>query len=299
MNELRPRDPQNDELSLTDGLSILWGRRWLILLAALLGAAAGASAAMIFPKKFTASVVVVPVSSSNGSGSLGALGGLASQFGGLASLAGVAVPGDSRKNEAMAVLQSEALTERYIQDHDLLPVLFRKRWDPVRKQWNSSDADDIPTLWKANDYFKRNIRSVSNDTKSGLATLSITWRDPKMAATWANDLVRMTNQYLRTKEIAEAEANIAYLNEQAIRSDVLPIKQGIYTMLQSEINKVMIAKGSTEFALKVVDPAVAPEKAVTPQPVLWTIFGLATGLLFACTLAFYLPGRESIPVKRA
>jgi hypothetical protein len=41
---------------------------------------------------YVASSIVVPVSNSSSGGALGGLGSLASQFGGLASLAGVAVP---------------------------------------------------------------------------------------------------------------------------------------------------------------------------------------------------------------
>lgn len=179
------------------------------------------------------------------------------------------------------MLQSEALTESYIQKNDLLPVLYPKKWDPVGKKWKTSDPVEMPTLWKANRYFKNKIREVANNNKTNLVTLTITWYDPQVAAKWANDLVRMANDSLRDKEIAESERNIAYLNEEAVKTDVVGIRQAIYTLMQSEINKVMIARGSEEFALKVVDPAFAPELPSSPNLLLWAIGGFFGGCFFS------------------
>ena len=289
MNEPTQVGSSHDAVGLRAGFSILWGGKWLIATFSLGLAVIVGVASLAVPKSYVGSAVVSPVSGSTAGGALGGLGALASQFGGLASLAGIAVPGDSKKSESLAVLQSEALTEKYIQDNHLLPVLFAKRWDGSRNEWKNSTAGQIPTLWEANEYFKKKIRVVSSDPKSGLATFSITWSDPKVAAKWANDIIRVTNEYLRAKAIQEAEVNIRYLNEQAIKSDVFPIKQGIYSMIQGEINREMIAKGSEEFALKIIDPAVPPDRPVSPRPVSWILFGFFAGLVASMIIVIYRP----------
>jgi uncharacterized protein involved in exopolysaccharide biosynthesis len=184
----------------------------------------------------------------------------------------------------LAVLQSEALTEAYIHENDLLPILYAKRWDPINKKWKVSDPEKVPTLWKANQYFKKNVRSVVIDTKTGLVTLTVEWNDPKIAADWANGLVRMTNDYLRNEEIKESERNIAFLTEQVVKTDVLGVKQVIYSILQSEIEKLMLAKGSTP--LKVLDPAFVPELPSSPKLSLWLPAGFALGLVAALLLIF-------------
>jgi len=273
-----------DEINLKTLVSIFWHGKWVVLWTTLAFSFVAALAALVLPKSYVATTVIAPVSESS-SGSLSGLSSLASQFSGLASLAGVSVSGDSKKFEYVAVLQSEALTEKYISSTNLLPILFEGKWDTARNNWKSSNPKKIPTLWQANQYFK-SIRTVSTDTKTGLVTLAITWTDPKYAAIWANDLVKLTNDYLREKAIREAEAGIAYLTEQANKTDVVTVKQGIYTMLQGEINKIMVAKGSEEFALKVIDRAVAPEKPHSPRPVAWTVEGFIAGLLLALFVVF-------------
>jgi hypothetical protein len=186
----------------------------------------------------------------------------------------------------VAVLQSEAITERYIRENGLLPVLYSSEWDAVRQQWKTDDPKKIPTLWKANVVFKKGIRFVATDLKSGLVTMVIKWKDPVLAAKWANGLVRLTNDYLRDKTISEAERNISYLGDQAARTDVLGVKEAIYSILQNEIKKMMLARGSAEYALKVIDPAVAPERPSSPQPVIWTLMGFFGGFFVSLAVVF-------------
>jgi uncharacterized protein involved in exopolysaccharide biosynthesis len=205
------------EISLNDVFGVVWTKRWTVLIVTLLSTAVAGVATLVVQKKYTASVTLSAASDSSANGRMGALSsGLASQFQGLASLAGVGGPNDTKKSETLAVLQSESLTEAYIRENNLLPVLYAKRWDPINKKWNVSDPEKVPTLWKANQYFKKNVRNVVIDTKTGLVTLTIVWKDPKIAAEWANGLVRMTNDYLRNQEIEEADRNIAFLTEPAL-----------------------------------------------------------------------------------
>jgi uncharacterized protein involved in exopolysaccharide biosynthesis len=285
-----------DEVTLSDLFAVLWRGRWFIVGTTAAITVVAGIAAFVTPKSYRAQVVLSPVSSVPGAGELGgALGSLASQFGGLASLAGISVGGDSKREESIAVLQSEALTRKYIQDNDLLPTLYSKRWDAEKGAWKPDNPKKIPTLWQANQFFKKKIRNVTTDAKTGLVTLSITWKDATTAAKWANDLVEMTNNYLRTKAIQESERNILYLNDQAAKTKVVEGKQAIYKILETEINKVMLARGSNEYAFRIVDPAVAPEKAHSPQKLIWLLAGMFGG---ACLSAFIVLARSSSRAER-
>ena len=278
-------------ISFKELLELLWRGRLLIGSVTLAFTLAAGAAAWLLPKKYEANVVLSPVMNSPGDGALSPLGALASQFGGLASLAGISLTGESKRAESVAVLESDELTEKYIRDNNLLPVLYPKLWDPAGHKWRVSDPDDVPTLWKATERFKKQIRSVKTDIRTGLVTLTVAWRDPVIAATWANGLVRMTNDYLRTKAINEAERNIAYLNAEAAKTTVVEARQAIFGVLQHELNKSMLARGSDEYALHVLDSAIAPEKAAYPQKALWVCLGLVVGL--ACS-AFLVMLRAAI-----
>jgi uncharacterized protein involved in exopolysaccharide biosynthesis len=296
MNEsMRNDGGEAGEITIETIVSRVWRRKWLVLFVALGSAAAAGITALILPKTYVATSIIAPATNNN-SGSLGGLSSIASQFGGLASLAGINVGGDTKKYESVAVLQSEALTENFISSNGLLPILYEDDWDAAKNTWRRGRSSQEPTLWQANRYFKK-LRTVSTDAKTGIITISIKWRDPKLAAAWTNGLVKLTNEYLRGKAIREADGNIAYLNEQAAKTDIVAVKQGIYSMIQGEINKAMVAQGTSEFALKVLDPAIAPEKPSSPQLAIWVLAGFFIGSFIAAMVAFFLESR-SIALQR-
>jgi uncharacterized protein involved in exopolysaccharide biosynthesis len=273
----------NEEITLQQFLVSLWRAKWMIAAVAAGFAAAAAVAASFVPKTYRSTLVVALVSDSGASGQLAALGSIASQFG-LGSLAGLGGQQSSRAAESLAVLQSRTLIEGYIRDNDLLPVLYANLWDPQNRKWKTARADKAPTLWKGGEYFSRKILNVRTDPKTGLVQVTVTWKDSKMAATWANGLAKLANQVLRAKAIEESDRNVAYLTEQAAKTGVVEARQTIYKLLENELYKVMLARGTEEYAFKVLDPAAISEKPYAPRFSVWVVAALVGGAFAASLL---------------
>lgn len=285
---------QADEISLKDIADALLARRWMIVLMTL-GFAMGATAvAFLLPEKYEASIVLSPVDDGAG-GKLGGAGALLSQFGGLAALGGINVGGSGKKAEAIATLQSHGLTENFIRDNNLLPILYANKWDAERKAWKTQDPDDVPTVWKAEKKFAKKIRSIGEDKKTGLVTLTIEWTDAELAAQWAKDLVDRANRDLRAREIKQSQTNLAYLNDQLTKTSVVELQKAIYSLIEAEIKKVMIANGSDEFAFRVVDPPRIAEERSSPKRGLIVAVGLFLGFMLGVVLALSLPARRNNP----
>ena len=230
-------------------------------------------------RQYDAMIVISPVTSTSDK-SLGAGGALGS-LSGLAALAGMSLGSDSKKNESLATLESQAILQRYIVENNLMPILYEDKWDARSGKWTVTNPEARPTLWKAIQFFKKNVRNISTNSKTGVVTLTVRWRDAATAAKWANGLVKLTNDYERERAIAESDRNIAYLTQQAAGTDVVGIKQAIYNLLQSEISKSMIARGTPEYAFKVIDPALVPEKAAFPLKKLWVAVAFLGSFLLA------------------
>lgn len=275
------RQRMAEEPGLLDFLVIVWRNRWLVLSTTILFACLAAAATVLVPPRYDATVLLSPNTSGSGGSGLGQIGSMLSQLGasGL-SIGGLTLSENSgEKAIATATLQSRELTEQYIQDNNLLPVLFPKEWDKARGKWRASDPSKIPTLWKASEYFADHVRKVDENGKTGLVTLTVQWRDPTLAAKWANGLVLLTNDYLRNKAITESERDIAYLRSQAAVTNEIGLKTDIYALMESEIQREMLARGSNEYALKVVDPAFAPGNKSFPRPALWIGAGVFLGFV--------------------
>jgi capsular polysaccharide biosynthesis protein len=275
----------HDEVSFKELASILWRSKVSIGIATVLFSGLGVIAGLVIPKKYEGAVILSPVTedASGSSGRFGAMSSLMAQFG-VGGLLGAS--GGTKRAESLALLQSEWLTDRYIQENHLLPVLFASKWDAKAGTWNVTDPEKIPQLWDGNRAFKK-IRLVADDPKTGLVKLTVTWKDPKVAARWANDLVKMTNEESRARAISEAQRNIAYLEEQAAKTTAAELRQAIYQLLQTEMKKEMLARGDDEYALKVIDPATEPRKPTTPGLMVWGGAGLAGGLVLSVIFTLF------------
>jgi len=72
--------------------------------------------------------------------------------------------GASPSAEAIAVLTSRELTSAFIQEKDLLPVLFPRMWDAQAKRWKA-DVEEPPDLRDGVRYFGKKIRTVVEEKK--------------------------------------------------------------------------------------------------------------------------------------
>lgn len=262
-------------MSLKDLVQILWRGKWIILACSLALGIAATAAALNKPKLYRAAVVVAPAANHNAAAS--GANALLSQFSGVAALAGIPLDPSDGRAEAIAVLNSASLVSTYIERNNLLPELYPQIWDAQARRWRVEDRAQIPSLWQGSTFFLNDVKSVTEDARTGTLTVTITWTDPALAARWANGLVALTNEHLRAKAIQEAERKINFLQQQASKTTIVPVQNAIYSLLELQIKSAMLARGTTEYALRVIDPAVAPEQPFSPRVALWTLAGLATG----------------------
>ena len=120
---------------------------------------------------------------------------------------------------------------------------------------------------------------MSIDTKTNLVTLSIEWSNPVLAAKWANKLVERVNQARRKEAIEEADKSIKYLEQQIGNTGVVEVQQSIYKLIEAQTKTKMIASTREEYAFKVIDRAVPPEKKVSPRRLLMVVLGALIGFL--------------------
>jgi uncharacterized protein involved in exopolysaccharide biosynthesis len=284
---------RNESIGFFEIMSILWNRKWLIAVVAAL--AVGLSLVYVFTAKqwFRADVLLKPTDSKTsltGVGQLGSLGGL----GGLASLAGINL-GSGNSAEAMAVLVSREFTAAFLEDQNIVPLLYSNRWDAVQGRWKPSAFFDPPDIRDATQRFNKSIRSVQEDRKTGFVTMSIEWTDPKIAADWANLLVERLNERMRSKALVEAETNVAYLKQEIASSNVVPMQQSIGRVLEAELQRLMLAKATHEYSFKIIDHAIPPRRHSWPRGIIVAPIALLLGVAAA---VFYVLAQDAISRKR-
>ena len=133
---------QDDEIDLRELFSVIWRGKWIILVVTALFAVGAVVFAIKQPNIYKSEALLAPAAEEQGGG----LSALASQFGGLASLAGVNLGGKGGTDKtqlAIEVLKSRQFTSEFIQKHNILADLM------AAKKWNR-DTDTL--IYDEDDY---------------------------------------------------------------------------------------------------------------------------------------------------
>jgi uncharacterized protein involved in exopolysaccharide biosynthesis len=272
---LREDDEALDLMALS---SKIWQGKWLIIGVTAAFALSSAVLVLTLTSWYRAELLLAPVRAKSSADLASPLGSL----GGFASLAGITLGGST--SEPLAVLESRDLARQFIEQQDLLPVIFARKWDAKLARWTPSDPKDWPDARDGVKYLIDKIRTVKEDKKSGLVTLTIDWKDAKTAADWANLYADRANEQIRSRALLEAQANVSFLEHELAATNVVTLQQSIGRLLDTELQKLMLARENKEFAFRVIDRAEVPKWRVWPKRVQTIV--LAT--LFGGALSIYL-----------
>lgn len=269
----------------------LWRSKLIVILCAVAGGVASALAAFLMQPKYVAESTLVIVEG-EGAGSL--LSGIAGEFGGLAALAGVNLPQGDRREEYLGVLKSKALLRNLIEREQLLPVLFAQNWDTASGTWKRG-ADHAPTINDGIEKLEGSIVRISEDRRSRLITLRVTWFDRVLAEKWANALVLLANETLRQQAVEQADRSIEYLSGEARKAQEIELRQSLYTVMESQIKMAALARSRPDYAFRAIDPAVMPDadNPSSPQRLMMVALGIAFGGLLGLALAVMRSGAAS------
>src|SRR5579859_3943009 len=262
-------------------LECAWRGRWLILAFVVGCALLAAVFAFVSTPWYTAEVVLAPAGSKNTRG----LSGQLESLGLLEGLAGEAL-GGARTAEPIGVLKSRDFARQFIEEQRLLHVLLADNWDERSGRWKETDPHRQPDIRDAIDYFDKHILLVTEDKKTGLFRVDVQWKDPTTAASWANRIVELLNDQMRTRALAEDQANVDYLQKELAESSVVEVKQAIAKLLETELQKVMVARGDRQYAFRVVDHADVPKRRSWPRRRVIVAVGILAGGLAGFAAVF-------------
>ena len=271
---------KRDEVELEQLVGEAWKYKWWVAVMTCACIVIAVAYALVATEWYRAEIKLAPANERSADG-------MFAQLGGLASLAGISVGGGGTA-EPIAILKSREFARSFIEEYELVPVLLHEDWDPDANTWKESDPARWPDVRDAIKYFDENVRDVSEDTKTGMVVLGVNWTDPEIAVEWATLLVERLNRIMRDRALAEAENNVQYLRDELAATNVLTLQQSISRLLESELQKVMLARGNEEFAFRVIDPAMTPKERVKPRRTLIVMLAAIVGLMMSTVVVIML-----------
>ena len=289
----------DDEIDLRELFNVIWEGRMLIVAGVVISALISVSVALYLPNKYTSETLLAPRSAGAG----GALGQLAGQFGGLASLAGINLGEGGQNSTAIAIetLKSREFFGTYLYDQVVVDLMASDGWD--RSSNTVSIDDDIydaqsqtwvrdagesgvatPSVQEAHKNFAENALAVSEDKQTGFVTVAVTHFSPHVAKKWVELVVAGVNDAVRAKDVAEAEKSIAFLNEQRTRTSLVSLTEVFAELIEEQTKTVMLANVTDEYVFQVIEPPVAPELKSEPQRALICVLGVLLGGMLALVM---------------
>jgi LPS O-antigen subunit length determinant protein (WzzB/FepE family) len=278
----------NDRIDLRLLFPVVWNHKKFIFMLTTLFAIASVFYSLSQVNIYTANTLLRPTASSAPN--------FMSQYGGLASLAGINLPQDSG-NElkvALAIVNSKKLVGNLMMNDSFLPDLIAaKEWrmstntiiyddnlyDKSIDKWvrkASPPFKQIPSLQEATQFFSSAV-SINQDNKNNLVTLSVDHISPVVAQQWSIWIVREINTLLANMKVIESQASIDYLNSQIKITPYAELRSMFYELIQESTQSMMLAKVNPEYVLTTIDPPVIAETKSRPNRAIICILGTFLG----------------------
>ena len=218
---------RSDELNFMDLIRVLGRFRYLILGVATACTLVAILIAVFATPIYRSEVLVVASDDGSGSNPLSSLGA------GVPNIPGFNLLGNRNSGqiaEGIAILRSPQFTIEFIDENNLLPVLFAGKWDADASDWNVDEPGQIPTQLNGYSIFHNEVRTISEED-DGIVALAIEWDDRQLCADWSNALIDKLNLRMRQRAIEEADRTIEFLQAEVEKTNVVEIQQAIYSMI--------------------------------------------------------------------
>ena len=289
---VQSHDIADDEINLRELFAVIWKGKWIIITVTALFALASVFYAIHLPNIYKSEALLAPAEQENSGG----LAGLAGQFGGLASLAGVNLGGGSSNKAQLAieVLKSRQFTSDFIKKHNILPDLMSaKTWNmqtdaiihdsEIYNAQNNKWVREVsapfkpkPSMQEAYKEFSK-ILSASTDKETGMVKISIEHVSPTIAQQWVSWLIQDINQTMKQRDVLEAIKSTDFLTQQLEQTKIADIRAVLYKLVEEQTKTIMFAKVRDEYVFKTIDAALVPEEKFKPKRALICVLGLLLG----------------------
>ena len=188
------------------------------------------------------------------------------------------------------ILKSRKVGEAFIVDQDLLPILFKERWDAENNTWHPADRSILdvilrreekpaePSMWHA---FNRleDRRTVQMDDMSGTVKISFKFEDPVLAMNVSSAFIDFVNSYIRSVDRENVDRNIEFLMGKLEDTPRSSLTQAIGEVAEIQLEKRMFIEARSDYAFEVIDDAFVPEEPSQPRRALALAVGIGGGLL--------------------
>ena len=283
-----------EEINIKNLFKILLNHKYKLVSASLLFGIVVLSASFLLNEKYTSKMILKVEHSGDELSSI-----LGSQYGDLASLAGVSIGGGSEDLTAYAValLQSNSFAERLMSiDGVKVNLMAAKKYNFVNLEIiiDASIYDKSNNEWVRNPPYKRSIipsaleiyeevlkddLKVSLDRRSGFIEVTFTHISPIFARDFLNLILKQANELKRKNDYEEASKALYFLEENLKTTNQKELRDSLTKLIESQLQTLMLVDIREDYLLSAIEQPYLPEEEIFPPKVLLTFIGLFLGFI--------------------
>jgi hypothetical protein len=150
-----------------------------------------------------------------------------------------------------------------------------------------------PNLQKAHRDFM-DLLTIDHDRLDGFVRIKVDHVSPYVAKKWLENIIIELNQYIKLKDVKEAQKSVSFLEKQITLTKKVDLKMIFSSMLISQYETIMLSEITDEFVFEVLDEPRVPDKKSKPSRGFIAIFLSlsAAFLLFLLVLFLNASGRH-------
>jgi LPS O-antigen subunit length determinant protein (WzzB/FepE family) len=293
----------DSELEFLDLIRALLQKKLIISVSLFLFALAGIVYSLNLSNTYLATTVLIPNQEAGNS----SLTGLASQFGGLANIAGINL-GQRNSNKTLVAIQtlkSRKFIDGFIDRHLLAPHLIAVTgwdretnsliydddiFDVETNEWVGFDSDasvkEYPDKWALYKKFI-SLFDIHEDRESSVIRVTMEYYSPVLAREWLDRIINEINEYIREEDIAESNDNINFLIMELQKTDLTDMKEVFYQLIEEQTKSKMLAEVEKQYVFKIIDPPNVPNEKNGPKRAIIVLISAVFGFLFGALIAVY------------
>jgi uncharacterized protein involved in exopolysaccharide biosynthesis len=235
-----------------------------------------------------------------------------SQFGSLASMAGINLGGagnDIEKiNTVLSTIQSRDFLKRLMETDWVLPGLMAldsyneetkeltynpSVYDVNNKVWIRDipkNRSQIPSFQEVLPIYQSTLR-VSHSQKTNLISLGVSHQSPVFAYEFLVLIIDEINQFNRKIAMENSENSLAYLYEQLSSERRDDLSLALSSLIERQLQTKMLANVNKDFLIQPIDSPFVPEMKYGPVRsqlcILITLFGAILSCIFFILKHYY------------
>jgi len=305
-----------EEVSLTEIFSVLNRSKVLIIFIISIFAIISVFIAINLPNLYKSETKLIAATEQSGG-----LSSLAGGLGGLASMAGLNLGGESRDKSLIAreMLTARKFLTAFVEKRNILIPLIAaegvdengellindKLYNTRTNKWVRDVVAPKPIIPTSEDiYFAfQEYLTVEHDKKSGITTISFEYYRADIAQQWLTWLIEDLNEEIKQNDMIEAKKSIAYLLEVVGKTNNSALHEAFYSLIEEQTQTLLLTEVRDEYVYKAIDPATFPEEKSSPKRalicIIITILGGIIAVMFVLIRHFASQTKKTIHVYRS